>query len=72
MSAVETPDRTTARAFNRYLRIDPLFEASGPARVRGASVTFELGVRTAWHSHPLGQTLTSLCKVLAIRKSWNK
>ena len=39
------------------VRIDPLFEAPEPARVRGASVTFEPGARTAWHSHPLGQTL---------------
>ena len=38
-------------------RIDPLFEAPEPARVRGASVTFEPGARTAWHTHPLGQTL---------------
>jgi quercetin dioxygenase-like cupin family protein len=39
------------------VRIDPLFEAPGPARVRGASVTFEPGAHTAWHTHPLGQTL---------------
>jgi quercetin dioxygenase-like cupin family protein len=37
--------------------IDPLFEATEPARVRCASVTFEPGARTAWHTHPLGQTL---------------
>jgi quercetin dioxygenase-like cupin family protein len=39
------------------VRIDPLFEAPEPARVRGASVTFEPSARTAWHTHPLGQTL---------------
>ena len=39
------------------VRIDPLFQAPDPARVRGASVTFEPGARTAWHTHPLGQTL---------------
>ncbi|MDZ8055487.1 MAG: cupin domain-containing protein [Aulosira sp. ZfuVER01] len=39
------------------VRIDPLFEAHDPARTSGASVTFELGARTAWHTHPLGQTL---------------
>jgi quercetin dioxygenase-like cupin family protein len=39
------------------VRIDPLFEAADPARVRGACVTFEPGARTAWHTHPLGQTL---------------
>ncbi len=39
------------------MRVDPLFNAPAPARVFGASVTFEPGARTAWHTHPLGQTL---------------
>jgi quercetin dioxygenase-like cupin family protein len=43
--------------FTGIVRIDPLFEAPEPARGRGASVTFELAARTAWHTHPLGQTL---------------
>jgi quercetin dioxygenase-like cupin family protein len=43
--------------FTGTVRIDPLFEAPDPARMRGASVTFEPGARTAWHIHPLGQTL---------------
>ena len=43
--------------FTGTVRVDPLFEAPDPARVRGASVTFEPGARTAWHTHPLGQTL---------------
>lgn len=43
--------------FTGSVRIDPLFQASAPARVAGASVTFEPGARTAWHTHPLGQTL---------------
>jgi quercetin dioxygenase-like cupin family protein len=43
--------------FTGTVRVDPLFEAPEPARVRGASVTFEPGARTAWHTHPLGQTL---------------
>jgi quercetin dioxygenase-like cupin family protein len=43
--------------FTGTVRIDPLFEAPAPARVRCASVTFEPGARTAWHTHPLGQTL---------------
>jgi len=49
--------------FTGTVRIDPLFQASDPARVTGASVTFEPGARTAWHTHPLGQTLivTSGC-----------
>ena len=45
------------------MRLDPLFDRCEPARVSGASVTFEPGARTAWHTHPLGQTLivTSGC-----------
>ena len=43
--------------FTGSVRIDPLFEAADPARVAGAHVTFEPGARTAWHTHPLGQTL---------------
>ena len=43
--------------FTGTVRIDPLFAAPAPARVQGASVTFEPGARTAWHTHPLGQTL---------------
>ena len=46
-----------AEYFTGTVRLDPLFEAPDPARVRGASVTFEPGARTAWHTHPLGQTL---------------
>ena len=46
-----------AEYFTGSVRIDPLFEAPDPARVRGASVTFEPGARTAWHTHPLGQNL---------------
>jgi quercetin dioxygenase-like cupin family protein len=43
--------------FTGTVRIDPLFTAPAPARVAGACVTFEPGARTAWHTHPLGQTL---------------
>src|SRR5229473_1541869 len=43
--------------FTGTVRIDPLFQAPDPAFVAGASVTFEPGARTAWHTHPLGQTL---------------
>ena len=46
-----------ANYFTGHVRIDPLFDAPDPARVFGASVTFEPGARTAWHTHPLGQTL---------------
>lgn len=49
--------------FTGTVRIDPLFQAEEPASAAGASVTFEPGARTAWHTHPLGQTLivTSGC-----------
>jgi len=49
--------------FTGTVRIDPLFQPSPPARTAGASVTFEPGARTAWHTHPLGQTIivTSGC-----------
>src|SRR6266516_1003133 len=43
--------------FTATVRIDPLFDAPVPARAAGASVTFEPAARTAWHTHPLGQTL---------------
>jgi quercetin dioxygenase-like cupin family protein len=43
--------------FTGTVRIEPLFQAPDPARAVGASVTFEPGARTAWHTHPLGQTL---------------
>lgn len=43
--------------FTGVVRIDPLFQAPEPARVLGVLVTFEPGARTAWHTHPLGQTL---------------
>ena len=49
--------RGPAEYFTGAVRIDALVEAPEPARVRGASVTFEPGARTAWHTHPLGQTL---------------
>jgi hypothetical protein len=43
--------------FTGTVRIDPLFNPFDAARVQGAQVTFEPGARTAWHTHPLGQTL---------------
>jgi quercetin dioxygenase-like cupin family protein len=62
-SGSQPSDNGPADYFTGTVRIDPLFEAPEPARVRGASVTFEPGARTAWHTHPLGQTLivTSGC-----------
>lgn len=49
--------KAPAEYFTGTVRVDPLFQAAEPARVSGASVTFEPGARTAWHTHPLGQTL---------------
>ena len=46
-----------AEWFTGTVRIDPLFAPTEPARAGAANVTFEPGARTAWHSHPLGQTL---------------
>ena len=43
--------------FTGTVRVDPLFSPRDPARASGALVTFEPGARTAWHTHPLGQTL---------------
>jgi len=50
---------TTASSdrFTGAVRVDPLFVAQSPARAAGSTVTFEPGARTAWHTHPLGQTL---------------
>jgi quercetin dioxygenase-like cupin family protein len=54
--------------FTGRVRIDPLFESPDPARARGASVTFEPGARTAWHTHPLGQTLIVTSGVGRVQK----
>jgi quercetin dioxygenase-like cupin family protein len=61
--------RAPAEHFTGTVRLDPLFQASDPARVLAVSVTFEPGARTAWHTHPLGQTLivTSGCGLV---QSW--
>lgn len=50
-------NRGSADYFSGSVRIDPLIKTEAPARVQGAWVTFEPGARTAWHTHPLGQTL---------------
>ena len=49
--------KPSADWFTGAVRIDPLFQPADPARAVGNSVTFEPGARTAWHTHPLGQTL---------------
>ena len=56
-SGSQPSTKGAAEYFSGTVRIDPLFQANDPARAVGASVTFEPGARTAWHTHPLGQTL---------------
>ncbi len=56
-SGSQPSSKGSADYFTGTVRVDPLFTAPDPARAVGASVTFEPGARTAWHTHPLGQTL---------------
>jgi quercetin dioxygenase-like cupin family protein len=56
-SGAEASRKGPAEWFTGSVRIDQLFQAPEPARVSGGMVTFEPGARTAWHMHPLGQTL---------------
>jgi quercetin dioxygenase-like cupin family protein len=56
-SGSQPSSQGSAEYFTGAVRIDPLFQAGAPARAVGSSVTFEPGARTAWHTHPLGQTL---------------
>ena len=62
-SGSQPSQRGPAEYFTGIVRIDPLFSPPEPSRAAGALVTFEPGARTAWHTHPLGQTLivTSGC-----------
>lgn len=57
-----------AANFSGSVRIDSHFQAEAPARVGGAMVTFAPGARTAWHSHPLGQTLLVVAGVGAVQQ----
>jgi quercetin dioxygenase-like cupin family protein len=56
-SGCQPSSQGSADWFTGSVRIDPLLQPHPPARAVGASVTFEPGARTAWHTHPLGQTL---------------
>ena len=56
-SGSQASTRGSADYFTGAVRIDPLIQAPNPARIVSALVTFEPGARTAWHTHPLGQTL---------------
>src|SRR5829696_1589069 len=61
MQIIRSGSRPSAKGsadyFTGQVRVDPLFQAGDPARVAGGHVTFEPGARSAWHTHPLGQTL---------------
>jgi len=56
-SGTQPSGKGPAEYFTGTVRIDPLFNPPDPSRVAMALVTFEPGARTAWHTHPLGQTL---------------
>ncbi len=56
-SGSQASAKVPSEYFTGEVRIDPLFRAPHPARTVGLSITFEPGARTAWHTHPLGQTL---------------
>jgi quercetin dioxygenase-like cupin family protein len=60
-----------AEWFTGNVRIDPLFQPNDSTRANGSSVTFEPGARTAWHSHPLGQTLI-VTAGSGLIQSWDK
>jgi quercetin dioxygenase-like cupin family protein len=53
----QAPQQGPAEYFTGSVRVEPLFPVSAPSRISSASVTFEPGARSAWHTHPLGQTL---------------
>ena len=56
-SKTQRPAQGPAQNFTGSVRVEPLFQANAPGRTTGAVVTFEAGARSAWHTHPLGQTL---------------
>jgi quercetin dioxygenase-like cupin family protein len=70
-SGSQASNRGQAEYFSGTVRIDPLFQSTEPARAAGASVTFEPGARTAWHTHPLGQALI-VTSGLGITQCWGK
>jgi quercetin dioxygenase-like cupin family protein len=56
-NGAQAPTQGSADYFTGRVRVDPLFQPQAPARTSGGLVTFEPGARSAWHTHPLGQTL---------------
>ena len=70
-NGTQASSRGPSEWFSGTVRIDPLFQSSEPARTAGASVTFEPGARTAWHTHPLGQALI-VTSGLGITQCWGQ
>jgi quercetin dioxygenase-like cupin family protein len=70
ISGSQPSTKGSTEYFTGVVRIDPLFQAIDPARAVGASVTFEPGSRTAWHSHPLGQILIVIAGC-GLAQRWN-
>jgi quercetin dioxygenase-like cupin family protein len=70
-SGSQASSRGPAEYFSGAVRIDPLFQSKEPARAAGAWVTFEPGARTAWHTHPLGQTLI-VTSGLGVTQCWGE
>ncbi len=56
-SGTRTPSKGPEQNFTGNVSVEPLFPVNSPSRTSGGSVTFEPGARSAWHTHPLGQTL---------------
>jgi quercetin dioxygenase-like cupin family protein len=67
-SGSQPSEKGPAEWFTGTVRIDPLFRSPDPARAAGAAVTFEPGARTAWHTHPLGQTLVVVAGAGRVRR----
>jgi 4-carboxymuconolactone decarboxylase len=67
-SEAQSPRQGPAENFTGSVRVDQQFQASSPGRASGARVTFEAGARTAWHSHPLGQTLMVISGVGRVQR----
>lgn len=62
-------ERGSDAYFTGHVRMEPVIAAPAPARLRAVTVTFDPGARTAWHTHPLGQTLLVLSG-LGLAQSW--
>ena len=70
LSLAQPSGKGQAEYFTGTVRIDPLFEAKDPGRAGGVSGTFEPGARTAWHSHPLGQTTLIVTVGCGLAQGW--